>query len=248
MWADGRSAWRFWALMHSSARRGDSDHPIELRVRALAGEPLYVRPGTSDPKVVWETFLGRYHLPPRELLQEDLRSIWDLGSNIGLTVGHLATLFPTARIVGVEMDPDNVRLCRKNVLPWADRCEIVEGAVWSSDGPIRYEISRGVEYGARIVDDTYLEGASTATATALSLNTLLSRQGGAEIDYVKMDVEGAERAILRSNTDWAQSVRCMKVEVHPPYTVEECIEDVRRLGFTAVRDNRHWACVVGTRP
>ena len=82
---------------------------------------------------------------------------------------------------------------------------------------------------------------------ALSLNSLLAREGGERrwVDYVKVDVEGAEAHLLRENTGWADRVGALKVEVHDPYTVDECLADVRSLGFAASRDTRHPACVVG---
>ena len=39
----------------------------------------------------------------------------------------------------------------------------------------------------------------------------------------------------------------MNVEVHEPYTIEECTEDLRALGFETRVDPRHWACVIGVR-
>jgi hypothetical protein len=72
----------------------------------------------------------------------------------------------------------------------------------------------------------------------------LGETGG--VDYVKMDVEGAERELLRS-PGWNEQVRCIKVEVDEPYTLEECVTDLRRLGFTAQIDQDHWACVSGVR-
>ena len=39
----------------------------------------------------------------------------------------------------------------------------------------------------------------------------------------------------------------MTVEVHAPYTVEDCRHDLRELGFETRVDPRHWACVIGVR-
>jgi hypothetical protein len=62
-----------------------------------------------------------------------------------------------------------------------------------------------------------------------------------------MDIEGAERDVLTQNTEWAAQVGCIKVEVHGDYAPEECMSDLERLGFEALRDRRHAAAVVGTR-
>jgi hypothetical protein len=80
---------------------------------------------------------------------------------------------------------------------------------------------------------------------ALTLNELLAATGPP--DYVTMDIEGAEAAVLRAGTDWAASVGCMKIEVHDPYSVEECREDLQRLGFATAVDDEHWAAVLATK-
>jgi hypothetical protein len=62
-----------------------------------------------------------------------------------------------------------------------------------------------------------------------------------------MDIEGAEREVLRANTGWASSVRRIGVEVHALYTVEEGLADLTALGFRPELDHRHWGSVYGTR-
>ncbi len=53
------------------------------------------------------------------------------------------------------------------------------------------------------------------TVPAFSLDTLLARHTGpVVVDYVKMDIEGAEQRVLREHTDWTRHVRSIKVEVH----------------------------------
>ena len=64
---------------------------------------------------------------------------------------------------------------------------------------------------------------------------------------MKMDIEGAERRVLRENTEWAASVHAIKVELHPPYSVSDCSADLQKLGFKTAVDRKHPACVIGTR-
>ena len=86
------------------------------------------------------------------------------------------------------------------------------------------------------------------TTTAITLNTLLARTGNPpRIDFVKMDIEGTERSVLREKTEWAQRVQCIKAELHRGYTKAECIADLERLGFRAREDMSHNLCVVGDR-
>ena len=59
--------------------------------------------------------------------------------NIEITSAHLCHLFPSARVVAVELDRDNARMCRINTEPWNDRCEVVEAAVWPIPGKVEYQ-------------------------------------------------------------------------------------------------------------
>jgi FkbM family methyltransferase len=217
---------------------------LPISVRALEGRSVLIRPGTADSLALIGTFAGVHHLPPDGL--SPVRTIWDLGANVGLTAAHLADRHRAARIIGVELDDENAALARRNLGPWADRCEVRRAAVWPSDGSIEYRRDVGAEQGHRVAP--LADVAPNASAPALSLDTLLRESGSPTIDYVKMDIEGAEGSVLRENTAWAAAVRSIKVEVHPPYTTEECRADLEALGFRCVVDTRHWALVTGIRP
>jgi FkbM family methyltransferase len=237
--SDSRSLRTFVRLARPPGGTGlASAAPARLRLRPLGGHEVSVRPGTSDLGTVWGTFARRYHLPPAELGAPC--TIWDLGANIGLTMAHFACLFPQASVLGVELDEANVALARRNVAAWADRCEVIHAAVWTGDGEVRY---RGWAGGTSNYQVTGGEG---APVRAVSLATLMREQGG-PVDYVKVDVEGAERELLSDGTGWAEQVRCLKVELHGEYRAEQCEADLRRLGFRAWQDPQHWACVVGLR-
>jgi FkbM family methyltransferase len=236
--SDRRSLQTFGRLLRHPEDGRDSP-PARLRLRPLGGAEVLVRPGTSDIGTVWGTFARHYHLPPPELGEPG--TIWDLGANIGLTVAHFAHLFPHARVLGVELDEANVALARRNVATWSDRCELIHAAVWSHDGEVRY---RGWSGGTSNYQVTGRP--EDVPVQAVSLATLLREHGGA-VDFLKIDVEGAERELLRTGSEWADAVRCLKVELHGDYGVEDCESDLRRLGYTTRRDAHHWACVVGLR-
>lgn len=204
---------------------------VEVRFRQLGGVPVKLRPGTQDDALPRSVFLSRGHLPPPSIATDQLRVIWDLGANVGLTMAHMATLYPDARIVGVELDGENAALCRENLAPWQERCQVINTAVWIADGTVTYERGEGREQSFHIVEDGV--SSTDVQAPASSLDTLLARTDTPCIDYVKMDIEGAEARVLKENTSWAERTRSIKVEVHDPYSVEECVSDLSRLGFVA---------------
>ena len=219
-----------------------------IRLRELGGRAVAVRPSTSDVDTVWGTFAGRYHRPPAEAEDREVRLIWDLGANIGLTMADLAVRHPQARVIGLEMDAENAALARENTSAWSDRCDVIEAAVWPTDGQLRYVRLAGATAGHHVTGATPADDPAVATTDALSPYSLLALAGaGAEVDYAKIDIEGAEIELLRKNAGWAQRVRTLTVEVHAPYTVEDCEHDLRELGFETRVDPRHWACVIGVR-
>jgi FkbM family methyltransferase len=239
--ADAESRAIFWPMVRDLNSR-PPEEPQAVAIRALGGESVWLRPGTVDAEVALSAFVGQYHLPPAH--GDPPRMVWDLGCNIGLTVRHMATLYPQARIVGVELSAENLDLARRNVEPYAARCALIHGAVWSRHGEVRYD-SSDIEAGYK-VNET-----GDRTVTALTLNELLDRTGPP--DYVKTDIEGAERVILSVATEWAQSVRTISVECHPPYSMSDCRRDLEALGFAIQEYPRSFRrratdCVVGVRP
>ena len=224
----------------------DSATLVPLRVTDLNGAEIHCRSGLADLGVVYDTFVGRYHLPPDDL--GAVRTILDLGSNIGLTVAHLATLYPEARILGVELDAGNRELAARNIALFGDRCRVLHAAVWHQPGEVAYGGAR--ESGYAIVTGEHRT--ATTTVPAVTVGALIDELGVAEVDYVKMDIEGAEKEVLAAAGSWLPRVRSIKVEVHPEkastlYPLGNCIDDLERHGFACSLDTRHHACVIGRR-
>jgi FkbM family methyltransferase len=119
---------------------------------------------------------------------------------------------------------------------------MLHAAAWISDGEVRYRGWPGGTSNYQVTDAP--EGTSVR---AVSLATLMREYGG-PVDYLKLDVEGAERDLLQDGTEWADKVRCVKVELHGDYSVDDCETDLRRLGYATRPDSHHWACVIGLRP
>jgi FkbM family methyltransferase len=162
-------------------------------------------------------------------------------------MADLAVQFPAAQIFGLEPEPASARLARQNTLPWAARCCVIEAAAWPTDGQVGY-LSTTSRFASVKVNTSGRASGTHSITQAISLNTLIERSGDFDrVDFVKMDIEGAERRLLTECTEWAHRVHCIKVEVHPPYTPEDCIMDLRALGFLPKRDRWHSMAVIGLR-
>lgn len=218
-------------------RTRSAGKPVELRVRGLPFA-LLCRPGTSDGDVLWDTFGEGFHRPPVTLAPDS--TILDLGANVGYTAVDLAARHPGARVIAVELDEENAALAARNLRPFGERCVVVRAAVWSRDGEVAYDGDSA--WGLHVVPG----GAETRRTPALRVSTLLGRLALDWVDYVKMDIEGAEEEVL-GDDGWLKNVGSIKVEIHPPATLESCASALRSAGFHVVRDPRHTAGLSGWR-
>lgn len=209
--------------------------PVSLRVRGVR-EPLLCRPHTMDPITLWDTFYIGFHLPSAPL--DRAAVILDLGANVGYTAASFAMRYPTARILAVEMDAGNAAACQANLAQFATRCTVINAAIWSSSGTVHYG-------GANVHD--FAVGAGRQTATAMTIDEILDRWGIGEVDYLKMDIEGAEASVLRPPLSWASRVRALNLEVHPPATMAGCRSMLRESGFTCAAHPLHHAGLVARR-
>lgn len=251
-WRDRRRMLRVFATMEDVRRyralregRGEGAALVPLHVRGLAGEPMYARPGTTDAKVLWDVFHHGYHMPPRGW--QRVRRILDLGANVGYSAADLAARFPRAEIVAIEMDAANAAMCARNTSHLGERCRVIEAAVWSRCGEIVYG---GDEAWSLSVRDALNDSASPSTgrvARAMTIDQILDEAGWDTVDFVKMDIEGAESEVLRCADGWMNRVRSMKIELHPPAEFEACRRVLTSHGFHCKRDRRHPNAIVSMR-
>lgn len=235
------SDWYRYARLRAMYYAGSpSRTPRAIALRSLGGASVLCRP-SRDVWTLKYTFIERYHLPPVAI--PETATIVDLGCNVGYTVAHLAHVYPRARIIGVEMDQRNMELARLNTRSLGNRVTLVHAAVWSEDGEVSYGGEEDDSFqvlGARLP-------ASVLHAPAMRLTSILGACGVEHVDYLKVDIEGAETALLADVNAWAGRVRSLKVEVHPPAILDTCRAVLEGGGFTCENDSRHPSCVSGVR-
>ena len=109
----------------------------------------------------------------------------------------------------------------------------------------------GIDPGLTRCGYAVVDGGSTKVP-AVTVDSLIEELGVDEVDYVKMDIEGAEKEVLANAGSWLPRVRSIKVEVHPEkastlYTLSNCMDDLERHGFRCSVGTHHHACVIGLR-
>lgn len=221
--------------------------PKSLRLREGGRYPLLFRPGTTDLRVLWDTFHHKYHLPPLNLSPDCV--IVDLGANVGYTVVHFAFLYPKSRIIAVELDRDNIEIASRNIRFYRERCRLIHAAIWSSDGQVEYEGDG--EWGFHVLDGHPDTKSNAKKAPARTIESIFHEYNLDTVHYMKMDIEGAEANVFGGPMSWIKNVQSMKIEVHPQFnpaaTMENCMHVLTSFGFKCSRDNYHPQCVIAIR-
>lgn len=193
----------------------------------LIGRPhdLWLRTIGGDIFVLHEVFGTDCYYPPVSF--STLRTIVDLGANVGLTTLYLASKAPEARFICVEPDPSNAELLRRNVSALPE-VVIVEAAVAKTSGTVAFDDMRP-SWGGGIVRDGRLR------VEAISIDDLIIRYAPeGMIDLVKMDIEGAEADVLSGPMQWLDRVSCIVAELHPPFTFEQFQNLMIARGFDII--------------
>jgi FkbM family methyltransferase len=184
------------------------------RMPALdTGLELWGRAGSTDRLVFEEVFMrGDYDVFHAG---ESPRNIVDVGANVGYASAFFLSRFPDARVLAIEPDAANLALARRNLAPFGDRATFIEGAVWSHrTGLCVVREPAAGEWGITVRDCR--EG-ETAQLVGMDMTDVIARTGKEEIDLLKIDIEGGERALFEAGAAaWLPRVRMLIVELHDP--------------------------------
>lgn len=175
------------------------------------GLALWGRAGSTDRLVFEEIFMrGDYDVFRGG---ESPRNIVDVGANVGYASAFLLSRFPDARVLAIEPDAGNLAVARRNLAAFGDRVTIVEGAVWSHRTGLCLVRDAGAgEWGITMRE---CRKGETADLVGMDMTDVIARAGDTEIDLLKIDIEGGERALFGGNAArWLSRVGMLIVELH----------------------------------
>lgn len=154
--------------------------------------------------------------------------IIDCGSNIGMSVFYFKWLYPDCRIIAFEPDPTTFAMLEKNIQAAGfQNVELRNEAVLDYEGKVDFYKNEGHE-GSLIMGVYQSRGADTAhSMPCVSLSRFLQ----ASVDFLKMDIEGAELKVFRdleSQQDLGK-IKQMVIECHHNIGPEPLLAEILGL-------------------
>lgn len=163
-----------------------------------------------------------------------------LGEDISFPVAFLQR-FADARVIGVDPNPRSLAYCRAHC---PSGMEILAKALWTTAGEtLAFHLPRSQEHLPKGADGVsgsldssheYVAGGERIEAQSIDLDGLLAHAGRTECDVLKLDVEGAEYALLEAliGSGRIDAARQVLVEFHhgaTRHTLDDTLRIVGRL-------------------
>ncbi|GAK50572.1 methyltransferase FkbM family [Candidatus Moduliflexus flocculans] len=230
------------ALAQKMTGRVSSNSPatsLAEEIRRLRALPRYQSTITTVFEHPFEvvdapTFLVSYH----EIFERGIYAfnpatdspyIIDCGANTGVSVVFWGLSHPNAQIVAFEPDPTIFSVLKRNVerFGFAERATLYQKAVWTTETTCEFW-SEGAHSG-RI--PKHGDDARRIQVNAVRLRPFLERR----VDFLKIDIEGAETDVILDCADSLKNVAHIFIEYHAhiaePQRLHELLNVLHAAGF-----------------
>ncbi len=192
---------------------------------AILGKPFKFNHGPSFVNTYREIFQNEiYKFAP----SPSKHTILDCGANMGLSVLFFSINYPHHKIIAFEPDADIFALLEENVSSFGLRnVELHQKAVWNKDERLEFFTDHGM--GGRV-------GTSYSNQTPRLIETvILKNMLDQDIDFLKLDIEGAEDIVIKDCREKLSEAGTLFFEYHnninQRQTLHELLEIVQKAGF-----------------
>lgn len=167
------------------------------------GKPFYFSHGPSFIHSVDELFKDELY---KFSAESESPYIIDCGANIGLSICYFKKLFPKSKILAFEPDVQMFQLLKKNVGGLQD-VVIEKKAVWTENTVLEF-YSEGALAGSLVTD--FGKKNNKISVETIDLKKHLNRK----IDFLKIDIEGAENELIFDLKGHLSNVENLFLEYH----------------------------------
>jgi FkbM family methyltransferase len=140
------------------------------------------------------------------IIPGDIKVIFDLGANNGMSALFFHKKYPDATIYALEPDAGNFAALQLNTAG-INQIIGIKKAIWKSDGFVN--LDSGDSWAVK-VDMT----AGTNSAESITMDSLISGYQIGQIDLLKIDIETAEKELFEASTRFLNITRNLLIELH----------------------------------
>lgn len=156
--------------------------------------------------------------------------IIDCGANLGMSVIYFKQLYPEASILAFEADESIFSFLEKNILSYKyNDVQLINKAVWESDGIIDF-LEDGGAGGKIEVERIYSTSCKKISSTRLKKYLTAKK-----VDFLKIDIEGAEYRVLKDCSEELKNIDFIFVEYHSmneeSQNLHKILEIIQNAGF-----------------
>lgn len=182
--------------------------PSELAIIPLhSNHPVYLRIDTSDFCAYRDVLIFKSKSYDPGIPDFSPGTIVDVGAHIGMASILFALKYPAARIIAIEPEPSNFAALVRNTAPYKTITPI-QAALWREDGEVGLGPSEAHPKGAFQIAEN-----GSRRVRAIKMETLMRETDIYSIDFLKVDIEGAEIEVFDSSP-WISDVRVIAIELH----------------------------------
>lgn len=147
-------------------------------------------------QVLIEQFVSNIYERKYHLTKSDI--ILDLGAHFGVfTVKAATEVGDEGRVIAIEPEKDNLALLQKNIEANSlKNVMVVPKGVWNKRDKMKLYLANGVHVGHSLVSDR-VERDKFIEIEVDTLDNILEELGITRVDFIKMDIEGAEIEALK---------------------------------------------------
>jgi FkbM family methyltransferase len=175
--------------------------------------PFYLRVPSSDVPTFEQIFIDKeYNFD----VKSPPKTIVDAGANIGLASIYFTNKFPNSNIIAVEPEESNFEILKTNVAPY-DNIIPIRAALWHENKEITLVDPDAGKWGFMTQERDNIEesfGEILQEVQGVTVDTIMKEHRIEHIDILKIDIEGAEREVLRDPSSWLGKVDALIVELH----------------------------------
>lgn len=179
---------------------------IRLRIYSgLLRRWVTIRTKTSDLAVFEKVIKNEEYALPEDIHP---KVIVDAGANVGFSALYFATKYPKAIVIAVEPDESNFSLLCQNV-SGLENIITIKGAVWNKCEPIKLT-GHELSFCGFQVEQGDLECA----IIGMTIDEIMRKCDVNHIDILKVDIEGSEKEVFESASNWIDQVDLIVIELH----------------------------------